>query len=285
MTQPKLSNALSRLRSITGDPLLVRTPSGMMPTELAQELAAQCGNFLMQWDSLIGRESVFNAAEAQRNFTICTTETFTQDILLKAAQKARAVAPGISFSVSRPTYNNVRDALDTGEVDLAIGWTPDLAPDLFISQLAAYDVCCVIAANHPRIGEEMTLEQYARESHVQLTYGRPHHPFIIERYAEQILASKGIQRKIAFYMPSPLLVPELVAVTDLIGLVARPLAEAASRRFDIRVLAPPFQMPQQEVSMIWHVRTKNDPANRWLRNFLRESSQPKPCGDSTPTQF
>ena len=38
LSQPAMSNALTRLRRTFGDPLLVRTPSGMSPTPAAQSL-------------------------------------------------------------------------------------------------------------------------------------------------------------------------------------------------------------------------------------------------------
>jgi len=38
LSQPAMSNGLRRLRKVFNDPLLVRTSSGMMPTDKAKEL-------------------------------------------------------------------------------------------------------------------------------------------------------------------------------------------------------------------------------------------------------
>jgi DNA-binding transcriptional LysR family regulator len=44
LTQSAVSHALARLREVLGDPLFVRIPSGLLPTERAHQLAKVASN-------------------------------------------------------------------------------------------------------------------------------------------------------------------------------------------------------------------------------------------------
>lgn len=273
MSQPKLSSVLARLRQVTGDPLLVRTPEGMTPTPLARELAARSSEFLDGWRSLVSRESSFRPEESDQSFTIRALDAIAQDLVITCAPRIRQAAPGISIELSGVRDEGVRAALERGELDLVIAWIPDLPADFFISQLAVYGVCCIASADHPRIKDQLDLETYVREAHVQMTRGRKHLPLIFEQHIDDFLASQRLERHIAFYSHSLMLVPEVVAQTDLIATIPRHLAEEASSRLRLRLFEPPLPLPKQEIALIWHGRTNNDPGNRWLRSVLRQAAQ------------
>jgi len=274
MTQPKLSSALARLRQLTGDPLLVRTPEGMMPTDLALELAAHSGEFLLRWRGLVSSDSNFSPATADRTFRIQTTDFVLQDLIVPLMAEARALAPGVRISVTSPSHD-LREQLETGEIDLVIGYVPHAPEDLFITQLLDYTPCCIAAGAHPRLGDTLDFDQYVAEAHVIITFGRSHQPFMTEQFVNSLLAEHNAKRNVAAYVPSALVVPDMVASSDLLAMVPRPLAEAAAERLALKVFDPPFSIPPQDIAMIWHARTKNDPPARWLRGLLRKVAHGK----------
>lgn len=278
LSQPKLSGVLARLRQVTGDPLLVRTPEGMTPTPLALELAAHSSEFLDRWRNLVSRETVFKAEESHQSFTIAALDAIAQDLVVTCAPRIRQEAPGMSIELSGVRDGGTRAGLERGEIDLVLAWNPDLPPDFLISQLTVYSACCVVSAEHPRIRDHLDLETFARESHVQVTRGRKHVPSIFERRIDDFLTSKGMERHIGFYSHSVMLVPELVANTDLISTIPRHLAQEPASRLNLRLFEPPLPLPKQEIAMIWHARTTNDPGNRWLRNVLRQAAQRRTAG-------
>ncbi|HWE99878.1 MAG TPA: LysR family transcriptional regulator, partial [Caulobacteraceae bacterium] len=122
ISQPKLSGALARLRKITGNPILVRTSTGMEPTRLALELASQAGEFITNWNRMICSDETFVPEETERTFCIQTTDFLVHEVLADAFREIQSLAPHASLSISTLSLDNMREALNTGEVDLAMGW-------------------------------------------------------------------------------------------------------------------------------------------------------------------
>lgn len=278
-SQPKLSGALARLRKITGDPLLVRTPQGMVPTELARQLADESGNFRRRWDELVDREASFVPETDTRIFRIHTGDFMVRQLLVRVMAEMRKIAPRMGLSIMPPHMRAGLEILETGDVDVAIGATPSTPKDLFVSQLASYKWACVVAANHPRIRSAPTLEQYVSERHATLTFGRAHEPWLIERQFDSALSNLGVQRQVGIYVPNILVMPDLVAATDLVAMMPVPLANDLVGRGDLRMFEAPYPTPTSNLSMSWHARTKNDPANRWFRDLLRRVARSLDFGD------
>src|SRR3546814_3438851 len=74
MSQPGMSNALGRLREAFDDPLLVRTPRGMEPTERAAKIREAVRDALARIDSTLAEGKAFIPAEASLAVTIGTTD-------------------------------------------------------------------------------------------------------------------------------------------------------------------------------------------------------------------
>jgi DNA-binding transcriptional LysR family regulator len=269
MTQPMLSSALARLRKTTGDPLLVRTPQGMVPTDVARELASSAHEFLLRWSSLVHRDAQFRPESSVRIFRVQTPDLYSRDFVNGAIAEMVNLAPGASVAVSAPVYGSLWDRLETGEIDLAIGgFFLQIPQELFISQLKAYELCCIVSSKHPRIRDRLELESYARERHAVLSFGGQQ-AALIEKYVDDWLTERGRHRRIAAFLPSLLSIPSLVASTDLVSLVPKQLAAAAAKHLPLQLLDPPLDLPQVSVMMVWHARTKNDAANQWFRELIR----------------
>jgi DNA-binding transcriptional LysR family regulator len=125
-------------------------------------------------------------------------------------------------------------------------------------------VVCIVAADHPRIQATLDFDTFVNESHVLLSFGRSYEPSLAERYVEGLVAERNARRKVVVYAPSSTVVPTLVTSRDLLALVPKPLAEREAARLPLRIFAPPFALPPQHISMVWHARTQNDPAHRCL---------------------
>ena len=269
LTQPKLSGTLARLRELTGDPLLVRTSAGMIATDTAIKLARHEETFLGQWNETVSG-GPFEPGAASFLLRIQVMDALVPLLVAPALARLRREAPGNSVSIVMPSLSTMRESLEHGDVDLAIGIIPELPPDLFVSRLMSCYWRCIVSADHPRIGSELSLEDYAKEAHVISTFGRPTQLSLTERHMEAALDELGVRRRIAAYVPTMLSIPDLVAAGDLVGLVPEPVAERAATRLPLRVLTPPVAMPPHDLVLIWHARTHNDPAQRWFRDRLRK---------------
>ena len=273
LSQPAMSNALTRLRRTFGDPLLVRTPSGMTPTPAAQSLIEAVREALSHLRAALEEKPAFNPAASKRAFQVLTSD-YTEIVLLAPLiGKLREQAPGVSIRVHRPP--NVfqppsRTAL-SDSFDLAIGFFPDaLSLDASIRSEALFDEdnVCIAAAGHPTIKSRITIRQYAAARHAAVFY-KSEGPGVIDTF----LAQEGLTRQLAVLAPHFASVPFIVAESDLIATVPRRLAMRFSKALKLQVLPVPFTLPLFRLAMLWHERVDSDPAHGWLRGLVAETAR------------
>ena len=81
------------------------------------------------------------------------------------------------------------------------------------------------------------------------------------------LATHGLRRHIAMRVPYHLAAPFIVARSDLLMMTTLALAKDAASMLPLRILRCPISLPFLTVTMAWHERNQNDPANKWFRNL------------------
>ncbi|MFH6973840.1 LysR family transcriptional regulator [Neisseria sp. 23W00734] len=99
LTQPAVSGMLARLRHHFDDPLLVRTPQGMVPTERARALAAPLARILSDIDALV-QPAAFDPAALDTVFKIGITDNAFASIALPFLQKIQTLAPNVKTAFS-----------------------------------------------------------------------------------------------------------------------------------------------------------------------------------------
>jgi len=274
LSQPAMSNALSRLRRTFDDPLLVRTPGGMTPTPAAQALIEAVREALSRLRAALEEKPAFNPAASRRAFHVLTNDYAEIVLLAPMVGKLRKQAAGVSIRVHRPP--NVfqapsRTAL-SDSYDLAIGFFPDaLSLDASVRSEVLFeeDNVCIAAGNHSSIKSRISIRQYANERHAAVFY-KSEGPGVIDT----ILAQKGLTRHLAVLAPHFASVPFIVAESDLIATVPRRLAVRFSKELKLQVLPVPFTIPPFRLSMLWHERVDSDPAHAWLRGLVVETAVP-----------
>jgi DNA-binding transcriptional LysR family regulator len=271
LSQPAMSNALTRLRRTLDDPLLVRTPGGMTPTPAAQALMEAVRPALSQLRAALEEKPAFNAAASRRAFHILTSDYAEIILLAPLVGKLRQQAGGISVRAHRPA--NVfqppsRIAL-SDSFDLAIGFFPDalsLDASVMSEFLFEEDNVCIASAHHPSIKSRISIRQYAAARHAAVFY-KSEGPGVIDT----VLAQKGLTRELAVLAPHFASVPFIVARSDLIATVPRRLAARFSKALKLQILPMPFTLPPFRLSMLWHERVDSDPAHAWLRGLVVET--------------
>ena len=270
LTQAKLSSILARLRTLTGDPLLVRTGQGMTPTPTAIELADHARELLARIHGTVSRRNAFDPAVAELSFTIQAVDSMTATVLTNLIAHLRRTAPGIKLIIGPLRLELVRESLERGEADLVVGLVADAPDTLHICRLFEMNAVCIAAADHPQIQGGLTLEQYAAAAHAALSFGRADMPYLSERALDDRLVELGVSRRKMLETYSVLAVAGIVARTDLIATVPRELALRAAQSHRLQVLALPFAYRPTQLSMLWHSRSQGDVAHEWLRATLRK---------------
>jgi DNA-binding transcriptional LysR family regulator len=259
LSQPAVSNALAQLRSWLGDPLLVRTGSTMVPTERALALAGPVRAALHTLQSAL-ESPTFDPGRAERSFVIATTDFVEFVLLPRLLARVAARAPGIQFQVVSWSHHRVPPSLETGEVDLWIGFTAEVPGGHRQQDLFPDEFVCILRKDHPRVGKRLTLKTYASLPHVLVTSDSAG-PGVVDL----ALAKVGLRRTVGLRMSHFLMVPAVVAVTDYVAAVSPRVADAFARLLPLRVLPAPLQLPRGTVKQVWHERTETSPAHRWLR--------------------
>src|SRR5712692_9240812 len=124
LTQPAVSNALSRLRGLFGDPLFVRTPGGMDATPFARELAEPVRHALALLESALAHGPGFDPAAATRAFRFYMSDLGQIEFLPPLVERALRVAPAVRLEAVALEIEEIGEALAAGALDLAVGFLP-----------------------------------------------------------------------------------------------------------------------------------------------------------------
>jgi DNA-binding transcriptional LysR family regulator len=262
MSQPAVSMALRKMRATFNDPLFVRAPRGITPTPRAHALIAVARPLVTQLQQGLLAEEQFNPGVGTQPFTFALSDVGEMVFLPKLLERLRAQAPRAGIrSVSMPPHQ-IAEGLEKGDIDLSIGYFPDLTRHSFFQQrLFTHHFACLMRAGHPLRAKRLTLETFlAMEHAVVRAEGRSQE--IFERFLER----KKISRKIVLLTPHFLSLPMIIARSDLVTTVPHALALYFSRLSpDLVIARPPFDIAGFDLKQHWHRKYHNDSRNQWLR--------------------
>jgi DNA-binding transcriptional LysR family regulator len=272
ITQPAASHALARLRELFGDPLLVRGPRGaMVPSALATRLAPQIRKVLEDLAGVL-RGETFDPATARRTFRLGASDYVELVMLPRLAARLARIAPGVDLWVH--TFEDWGDAeLASGKVDCVIAPPRKTArtSGMFEKILLHEDFTCVMRAGHPLAGARLTLPRYCDAQHLMVApRGTP------GSFVDDALAAAGRSRRVALAVPHFLVVPYVIAASDLIATLASRIAALFAATLDLVTVAPPVEVPRFAMALAWHERNHHDPAQRWFRDQLAAVTADEP---------
>ncbi len=257
LTQPAVSNALSRLRSVFGDPLFVRTANGMDATPFARELAEPVRQALALLESALAHGPGFDPASATRAFRFYMSDLGQIEFLPPLIERVQQKAPGVRLEAVALEVEDIAAALAAGGLDLAVGFLPGLGAPVRRRALFRDPYLCLMRADHPITS--LTKKKFAEASHALVSYRGGH------RVIEEALERAGLARKIALRVPHFTVVPMVLERTDLILTLPARVARVFERHGKLKALPPPVPIPPAEVAVHWHERFEGDQGNRWLR--------------------
>lgn len=265
MTQPALSNALSRLRAMLQDQLFIRERYGIQPTPIALELAPVIADALAKLDDAVLGQQDFDPATAERLLTIAPNGYVEFALVPAIVARLQQVAPGIRLRLTPYGTDLAETGVVSGTTALVLGRITDPPDNLVVQHLMDEGLDCVVRADHPEVGDTITREQFERLRHVNVMP-----PGRLRAGLFQALAQQHLRRDVAISVTNFFAVAEMVAVTDYCAT----LPKLICRRLDIdpriKVLPAPVDLGTFPIEMAWHVRYRHDPAHRWLRTTIGE---------------
>ncbi|MES2259975.1 MAG: LysR family transcriptional regulator [Pseudomonadota bacterium] len=271
LSQPATSCALGRLREYFKDELLVPAGKTYVLTPLATELLKPVREVLLQIQTITETSPSFDPTTSTRRFTIESSDYVISIFLSKVVQQAEKLAPLMEFDL-RVISPQSQEHLDEGNVDLLIA--PEFSVHGHPSEPLFEDTfSCIMCIDHPIKDATISLDQYFELSHVGVEWGGGQRV----TFDARIISIGKRSRRQDVIAPSFMLVPELVINSLRIATLPTRLAQQIARRFPIRVLPCPLDLPTFVEQVQWHKHRETDPAVVWLRTLMRETTRSLPA--------
>jgi DNA-binding transcriptional LysR family regulator len=269
LSQPAVSNQLARLRDVFGDRLFVPAHRGIVATARALELQAPLRLALDEVRSVVMSGRSFDPVQAELTVKVAASDYVQSAVVTPFAIALRARAPGIRIAALPIDGRALARQAEEGDVDLAI-MTPSTAPEkLRRRHLLDETYACIARRGHPRVAGRLDLKTFLALEHIIVSprgagFRGP---------ADESLAALGQQRRVVLSVSSFLVVPQIVAASDLIALVPSRVASDSDR--GLQILKPPVAVEGFPLALVWHERTHDHAAHRWIRDALVERAK---CG-------
>lgn len=272
--QSSMSHALSRLRKTLGNPLFVRSTTGMRPTPMAIRLAEPIANAFKTIQAALEESRTFAPETSERTFNLIMTDMGERIFLPKLMPVLARRAPKVSVVVHQMPRATYREALESGQADLAIGQLPPLHTDFYQQHLFDHDFLCFARAGH-RIARRFTLNDYLEAEHLVVAS-----PAIAEVNVKKALGLAAARRRVVLQVRHYLVAPPILAKTDMIAALPRGVGEVGVLPRELIKLPLPFEVDPIVMRQFWHERTNHDPACVWLRKLLAELFQGAAVADT-----
>ena len=263
LSQPAVSNALARLRKLTGDTLFLRTTKGMEPTPFAQQLAEPIAYALGLIHSAVNQRTSFDPMTAKRSFAVGMTDIGEIYFLPKLMEALSKGAPAVTMTTVRNTSVNLRDGMEAGLIDLAIGLLPQLKAGFFQRRLFRQRYVCMFRKGHGLDKRSVSLGEFSSADHVVVVSEGTGHGKV-----DELMERAGVLRNVRLTVPHFVAVGHILQHSDMVATVPERLAQALVGPFRLAYVKHPASLPEIAISMFWHAKYHKDPANEWLRNLI-----------------
>jgi DNA-binding transcriptional LysR family regulator len=263
LSQPTASLWLGQLRRRTGDPLFVRSPTGMRPTPHAERLVGTVRTTLAAVRELGAGRSSFDAAHSDRRFWVHMTDGSHVVLLPRLFGHISRIAPGVGLVVGA-IEERTADALRSGAVDLALGFAAGLEHGFRHQALYRQEWVCLVRRDHPRVEAAMSAAEYSAEAHVAVGQGTG------AALLTDTLEALTVERRVQLEVPGVLGLPAVLASSDLVATVPRHIGESLAQQGGLRLLPCPVAVPGFVVRQYWHPRHEHDVGHQWLRGVVAE---------------
>ncbi len=286
ISQPAMSHALNRLRTFFGDPLLVRTPQGMLPDPPRQRLHRGVQQALRLLEQQLSDEEVFEPSQSKRRFVLCTTDYVECVLIPPLIQRLKRLAPGVTIEI-RILRDTLPEAeLASGEIDLVLGFdeymqVPGyLGKETWLTEPLAGLVRADLPMAAPALAESgddsalpaerISLAQLIEMPHVF------HSPLgTSEASLDRYLKTLGFSRTISVNSQSYMSAAAIVSQSDHLLVLPSMVAELLASHWPLKSLPLPEDVPDYHLNCVWHPVHAQQPALVWLKNLMKELVNPE----------
>ena len=260
ITQPAVSNALSRLREKFDDDLFVRTGTGMVPTQKTENIIADIQSALTLMQQSVNQPNSFDPEITERNIKLTLGDITEGRVLPYMMKEIYKNAPNISVG----SYNYRRidqvHALATNNLDFVVDPViPD--SDEINSYKVFQDYFVVIhREGHPiQKIKNLTVDDLLSQKFINVSNRRKGlHMVDLE------LEKTGHRRDIALRCQHFLIAPEIIRETDAVIMATHSFAKSN----DLPFVEIPQELPPMEYFLSWHKSDEGDGGHEWMKDLI-----------------
>lgn len=261
--QPTVSNALSRLRKHFGDELFLRTSAGMQPTPYAEQLSESIAYALGMIHGALNARSSFDPSTSKRVFSIGMTDIGEIYFLPRLMKEIQRIAPSVTISTVRNSATHLKEAMEAGQIDLAIGLLPQLKSGFFQRRLFLQKYVCLLRKQHKLDKKKITPTEFFAAHHLAIVSPGTGHGKV-----DEIIDSGAVKRKISLTVPHFVAIGHILQSSDMVATVPERLAHSMVAPFNLSYVNHPIKLPSIAINLFWHAKYHKDPANQWLRGVI-----------------
>ena len=260
ITQPAVSNALSRLRELFDDELFIRTSKGMIPTPVANHIIKDVRSALSLIQNTISESEKFDPYTAEVTFKVSIGDTSEYRLLPLLIKELAMVAPKIKVETYlTPRKDAVRE-LASGSIDFSIDPPVHSDPQLKHEKIYQEDYVMIVRKDHPILQkEEITIEDYLNLSHIHISNRKTG-----LGHVDMALYRLGLKRDITLRAQHFLVAPYIVEQSDLA--ITTTKGFAVDR--DLSWREGPFEIDPLVLHLYWHEANDSDPSSKWMRELM-----------------
>ncbi|MFH9983161.1 LysR family transcriptional regulator [Streptomyces sp. NPDC017179] len=256
LSQPAMSHALTRMRRMLGDDLVVRQGSGVTLTPRALELVGPLRSALQQTARIVNFP-LFDPATDRRVITVAMTNSTAFVVGPRLTRLVTERAPHSTLRLRTITVPTEATFTDQG-VDVVLISEGHFSP---YPRERLYNDRCVVVASPDTPPDADALALLTTQPHVVVDTDRRVFPY-------SVLEDKGIPYRVGQLSSDFLLVPFLVARAGGVALLRYQVAAAMRTLADLRIEEFPFPLPGLGIDMVWNPRLADQHFVEWLRALL-----------------
>lgn len=264
-----VSHGLRRLRLLLADPVFIRTPRGVTPTDRAELLAPLIADVLSGVREVLGNAEPFTPEHSTRRFRIGAPDGVLASLLPGLLRQFARDAPGIALNLHQllprrgppdlaTAWEGTLAHLESRALDVAIIPTGEVPRRFSGFPLMEEDFVVAMRSDHP-FAAQPDLMNYCRQSHIVVSASGDHFGNI-----DAALAEQGLSRHVAMTVPNMMLAIALLASGDFVCALPRRLAAQYGQLLGINTSELPLTLPTYMLTAVVPTAALQDRGLAWL---------------------
>ena len=272
VTQPAISNALARLREITGDPIFIRGRQGQIPTQYGKSLIAVSRSVLTQVRSCMETAAEFDPTESMRLFRVAVDDFLEVQLLPYFLKAVSPYLRNIELQLVPIRSLDLASSMESDDIDLCISaWvdTDRTFKRVRFDELLSDPVCIAVANSSPYAKKR----SLSRQDFLEMKYVIVRPEFTAYQAPELQLRNMGIHRDVAVQVSRATSLPAVAAAGGYAITVPQIIFGELIKLHNMKTFDMPFEFAPVKIVAGYHVRDEKSPAVAWLRRKFQEAAR------------